>query len=407
METHSFSVLSYPRNGKLDKLGKAPIYLRITVNGLRAEFSIKRKIEPEKWCSIKGRVKGSNPKAKALNHYMDALESKAYDIHSKLVIKKKPFNAELIKNQLLNKEDMYKTLLSIYDEHNTQIEQLVGLDYSYGAYRRHIRTRNHLAAFIKKEFKLADLFIIEVDLKFISRFHHFLKTKKIGNQNTVTKYVVNFKKIMRIAFANNWVKKDPFYHWKAKWKKVERDVLTEAELRTMMEKEFSIKRLEQVRDIFVFCCFTGLAYVDVHRLSKNHIAFGMDGNRWIKINRSKTDSRSSIPLLPAAQEILSKYVGHAQKSMNGLLLPVISNQKTNAFLKEIAILCSIEKNLTFHLARHTFATTVTLANGIPIESVSKMLGHQSLKTTQIYAKVIDKKLSDDMNILRGKYQYLK
>jgi site-specific recombinase XerD len=253
---------------------------------------------------------------------------------------------------------------------------------------------------------LADLFIIEVDLKFINRFHHFLQTKKIGNQNIITKYVVNFKKIMRIAFANNWVKKDPFYHWKAIWKKVEREVLTEAELRTMMEKELPIKRPEQVRDIYVFCCFTGLAYVDVHKLSKNHIVFGMDGNRWIKINRSKTDSRSTIPPLPAAQEILSKYVDHAQKSMNGLLLPVISNQKTNAFLKEIAILCNIEKNLTFHLARHTFATTVTLANGISIESVSKMLGHQSLKTTQIYAKVIDKKLSDDMNILREKYQYL-
>ncbi|HZJ36119.1 MAG TPA: tyrosine-type recombinase/integrase, partial [Gillisia sp.] len=226
-------------------------------------------------------------------------------------------------------------------------------------------------------------------------------------QNTITKYVVNFKKIMRIAFANNWVNKDPFYHWKAKWKKVERDVLTEAELRTMIEKELSIQRLEQVRDIFVFCCFTGLAYVDVQRLSKNHIVLGMDGERWIKINRSKTDSRSSIPLLPAAEEILAKYADHPITLRNGLLLPVISNQKTNAFLKEIADVCGIEKHLTFHLARHTFATTVTLANGIPIEFVSKMLGHQSLKTTQIYAKVIDKKLSDDMNILRGKYQYLK
>ncbi len=223
----------------------------------------------------------------------------------------------------------------------------------------------------------------------------------------LTKYVVNFKKIMRIAFANNWVNKDPFYHWKAQWKKVEREALTETELRTMIEREFSIKRLEQVRDIFVFCCFTGLAYVDVQKLSLNHVVLRMDGDRWIKINRSKTDSRSNIPLLPAAEEILEKYQAYSKISDTGLLLPVISNQKTNAFLKEIAILCKIEKNLTFHLARHTFATTVTLANGIPIESVSKMLGHQSLKTTQIYAKVIDKKLSEDMNILRGKYQYQK
>ncbi len=240
METHSFAVLSYLRNGKLDKLGKAPIYLRITVNGQRAEFSIKRKIETEKWCSIKGRVKGSNPKVQALNHYIDELETKAYDIHSKLVTKKKPFSAELIKNKLLNKEQTHKTLLVIYDEHNNQIEQLMGLNYFYGAYRRHIRTRNHLAAFIKKEYKLADLFVKEVDLKFINRFHHYLKIKKIGNQNTITKYVVNFKKIMRIAFANNWVNKDPFYHWKAQWKKVEREALTETELRRMIEREFSI-----------------------------------------------------------------------------------------------------------------------------------------------------------------------
>ncbi|MEZ2414646.1 site-specific integrase [Muriicola sp. E247] len=407
METHSFSVLSYLRKGKLDKLGKAPIYLRITVNGLRAEFSTKRKIRPEKWCSVKGRVKGSNSKTKALNHYIDELETKAYNVHSKLVTKKKPFNAELIKSKLLNKEQIHKTLLAIYDEHNNQIKQLIGLDYSYGAYRRHIRTRNLLAAFIKKEYKLADLFVKEVDLKFINRFHHFLKTKKIGNQNTITKYVVNFKKIMRIAFANNWVNKDPFYHWKAQWKKVEREALTETELCTMIEREFSIKRLEQVRDVFVFCCFTGLAYVDVQKLSDNHIVLRMDGARWIKINRSKTDSRSNIPLLPVAEEILEKYQAYSKTSDTDLLLPVISNQKTNAFLKEIAILCKIEKNLTFHLARHTFATTVTLANGIPIESVSKMLGHQSLKTTQIYAKVIDKKLSEDMHILRGKYQYLK
>ena len=321
--------------------------------------------------------------------------------------KRRPFNAELIKYKLLNKEQIHKTLLAIYDEHNNQIEQLIGLDYSYGAYRRHIRTRNHLAAFIKKEYKLADLFVKEVDLKFINRFHHYLKTKKIGNQNTITKYVVNFKKIMRIAFANNWVNKDPFYHWKAQWKKVEREALTETELCTMIEREFSIKRLEQVRDVFVFCCFTGLAYVDVQKLSDNHIVLRMDGDRWIKINRSKTDSRSNIPLLPVAEEILEKYQAYSKTSDTDLLLPVISNQKTNAFLKEIAILCKIEKNLTFHLARHTFATTVTLANGIPIESVSKMLGHQSLKTTQIYAKVIDKKLSEDMNILRGKYQYPK
>lgn len=404
METNSFSVLCYIRKSRLNQQGEADLFLRITVNYKRSEFSIQRKIRPEKWCSIKGRVKGSNPHSKALNHYIDELESKVYDIHSKLVIKKKPFTAETIKNKLLNKESINKTLLEVYDEHNGQIEQLLGLEYSYGAYRRHIRTRNHLADFVKKEYKIKDIFIEEVDLKFINRFNHYLKTKKVGNQNTVTKYVVNFKKIMRIAAANNWVNKDPFYHWKAKWKKVERDILTELELWSLIEQEFDILRLEQIRDIFVFACFTGLAYVDVKKLSVNHIVIGMDGKRWIKINRSKTDSRSVVPLLPTSEKILCKYKDHPLTKNNGLLLPVISNQKTNAFLKEIATICKIQKNLTFHLARHTFATTVTLANGVPIESVSKMLGHQSLKTTQIYAKVIDKKLMEDMEVVRAKFR---
>ena len=402
---NSFSILFFLKTSNLDRNGQVPIFLRITVDGKRCELSIKRKVNPSIWCpesnSLKSR--GSNPRLDDLNNYMDDIKTRLYKIHGNLMSKGKPFTAIMLKNKFLNKDEKYKTLLTIYDEHNNQIEQLVGLEYSYGAYRRHIRTRNHLAAFIKREYRLEDIFVKEVDLKFINRFHHYLKMKKIGNQNTKTKYVINFKKIMRIAFANNWTNKDPFFHWKAKWKKVERDVLTGLELRILMEHEFAISRLEQVRDIFIFCCFTGLAYVDVQKLSNKHVVLGMDGERWIKINRSKTDSRSSIPLLPVAEEILAKYARFPKSSDKELLLPVVSNQKTNAFLKEIALLCTIEKNLTFHLARHTFATTVTLANGIPIESVSKMLGHQSLKTTQIYAKVLDLKLRNDMAKLRGKF----
>lgn len=404
METNSFSVLTYIRKSRLNQQGEADLFLRITVNGKRSEFSIQRKVKPEKWCSIKGRVKGSGIKSKSLNHYIIELESKAYNIHSKLVVEKKPYTAETVKNEFLNKKSVTRNLIEVYDEHNIQIEQLLGLEYSYGAYRRHIRTRNHLASFVLKEYKLKDIFISEVDLKFINRFHHFLKTQNIGNQNTITKYVVNFKKIMRIAVANNWVSQDPFYHWKAKWKKVERDILTELELQSIIEQEFDIPRLEQIRDIFIFSCFTGLAYVDVKKLSLNHIVLGLDGKRWIKIKRSKTDSRSVVPLLPTSEAILNKYKDHPLTKEHDLLLPVISNQKTNAFLKEIATICKVRKNLTFHLARHTFATTVTLANGVPIESVSKMLGHQSLKTTQIYAKVIDKKLMEDMEVVKAKYK---
>ncbi len=401
----SFSIIFFPRTSDLDKMGRARIFLRITVDGKRSEVSVKRKIDPLFWCSVSNKAKptGSNPNIAELNRFLDEIKARVYRIQSEFVTHGKPYTAAMIKNKFLNRDKPVRTLLHIYDEHNKEIEELVGTSYSYGGHLRHVRTRKHLANFIRVEFKLTDVLVQEIDLSFINRFHHYLQTKKIGNQNTITKYVTNFKKIMRIAFANNWVNKDPFYHWQASWQKVEREVLTEFELRRVMEKELPIARLDQVRDIFVFCCFTGLAYIDVRKLSFDHIVLGMDGQRLIHINRAKTDSRSSIPLLPAAEKILLKYKRLSESSEDGLLLPVISNQKTNAFLKEIAILCNIEKNLTFHLARHTFATTVTLTNGVPIESVSKMLGHQSLKTTQIYAKVIDVKLMQDMDTLKKLY----
>ena len=209
---------------------------------------------------------------------------------------------------------------------------------------------------------------------------------------------------MRIAFANNWIKKDPFYHWKAVWKPVEREALNEHELRQLIDSKLGGDRLNQVKDIFIFCCFTGLSYSDVKKLSSNHIVFGMNGQKWIKTKRTKTKTKSSIPVLPMAEDILEKYASFCEQSKRALLLPVISNQKMNDYLKEIAGILKINKNLTFHLARHTFATTVTLANGVPIESVSRMLGHRSLRTTQIYAKVIDKKLQEDMEVLKGKFK---
>ena len=400
----TFSLLFFPKGNDIDKLGKVPLYMRITVNSRRSELSIKRKIDPSKWNPEANKLRGSGEDSKAINKYLSDVRNKIYRIHEKLIIKGKPFTAQTIRNKYLNVNDNRKTLLSIFQEHNNQIEQLVGKEFSYGAYMRYVRTKRHLENYVAREYNAKDIFVKEIDLKFITNFEYYLKFLNIGNQNTVTKYVTNFKKIMRIAFANNWINKDPFFHWKAKWKVVEREALTELEMQKMMEKEISTPRLNQVKDIFLFCCFTGLAYVDVKKLSSNHIVLVIDGERWIKINRSKTDTRSSIPLLPTAEAILDRYKYHNENSKNELLLPVISNQRMNAYLKEIADLCGINKNLTFHLARHTFATTVTLTNGVPIESVSKMLGHKSLKTTQIYAKIIDRKLSDDMKILRDKFK---
>lgn len=402
-----FSILFFPKGDSLNKEGKASIYLRITVNGKRCEISIKRKIDPAKWNSISGRLNGSNEEAYQLNQYINSISSKLYKIQEKFIIEDTPFTALMIKNKYLNKDDVRKTLLQIFEEHNNQIEKLVGKNYSKGCYLRYVRTNKHLKSYINEDYKLDDIFVQEVDLKFINGFEYFLKVKNIGNQNTITKYITNLKKIIRIAYANDWISKDPFFHWKAKWETVERDYLNELDIQKMIKKEFNVPRLNLVKDIFIFCCFTGLAYVDVQKLSQNDIVIGIDGERWIKTKRTKTNTRSHIPILPTAEAILNKYIEHPDIIHTERVLPVLSNQKMNAYLKEIADVCDIRKNLTFHLARHTFATTVTLTNGVPIESVSKMLGHKSIKTTQHYAKILDRKVSDDMKVLRDKFQIAK
>ena len=237
----------------------------------------------------------------------------------------------------------------------------------------------------------------------MTEFDYYLRAIKNCNNNTTVKYVKLFKKIIRIGLGNGWIEKDPFINYKEKSKEVEREFLKDFELKAIEEKEFSIHRLQQVKDVFVFCCHTGLAYVDVEKLSKQYIVRGIDGGNWIQQNRTKTDTRSSIPILPPAEVILEKYAHDPYCVANGKLLPVSSNQKMNAYLKEIADVCGITKNLTVHLARHTFATTVTLSNDVPIESVSRMLGHRSIKTTQHYAKILDRKVSNDMQLLRKKY----
>lgn len=403
----SFSILFYIRKNKMDKNGMCTVYLRITVNGKRSEISLQRKVFPKNWDANSGWARGSKGPDHELNRYLEDVRSRLYRIQGKFISEGRPYSTEMVRHAFLGNETEYKTLLIIYGNHNEEIAELVGREFSSGAYQRHLRTARHLKSFINKEYGYEDMNVKEVDLKFINRFEHFLKTSlKSCGQNTVTKYVTNLKKITRICYANGWVGKDPFYHWKAKWKKVERDILNERELKLIMEIKLPSQRLNQVKDIFVFCCFTGLSYIDVQKLSSNHIVLAMNGEKWIKINRSKTDTMSSVPLLPVAEEILKNYNQNHLANSGEKLLPVISNQKLNTYLKEIAKLCEIDKKLTFHLSRHTFATTVTLANGVPIESVSKMLGHTSLKTTQIYAKVIDKKLMEDMQIVRKKFRVM-
>tara|TARA_R110002012_G_scaffold286628_1_gene478257 strand:+ start:1750 stop:2970 length:1221 start_codon:yes stop_codon:yes gene_type:complete len=402
---NQFSVLFYPKRSDIDKQGKIPLYVRITVAGKRSESYIQRRIEPLSWNSEAGKAFGTTTNMRELNRYMDGIRSSLYKIHSRFIEQDAFFTARDIRDMYTGRNEKKKMLIEVFQDHNDELSRLVGTEYSPGTLTRYNTCKSHVEKYIKKEFKTDDIPLKDVDHQFISGFEYFLKTQKKCIHNTAVKYIINFKKIIRIAYANNWISKDPFIHWKATWKHQEREFLTQREMNVLEKKVFKVQRLEQVKDIFLFCCYTGLAYADVEKLNSDDILLGVDGRRWIKTKRKKTNTRSSIPLLPAAESILEKYEDHPLVKDKPRLLPVTSNQKSNAYLKEIAILCGINKNLTTHLARHTFATTVTLSNGVPIESVSKMLGHTSIKTTQHYAKVLDKKIGEDMEGIMERYTH--
>ena len=255
---------------------------------------------------------------------------------------------------------------------------------------RYETSLKHTKDFLLWKYNLTDINIEKIDYAFIMEYEFYLRSERKCANNTAVKYIKNFHKIINQCLANGWLSKDPFVNYKAKIKEVIREFLTEKEVEEIINKEFVSQRLELVRDIFVFSCFTGLAYIDVKQLTKDNISLGIDGDKWIFKNRQKTDTASKIPLLPMAQEVIDKYANHPVCKNENRLLPILTNQKMNAYLKEIADVCGIKKELTFHIARHTFATTVTLSNGVPIETVSKMLGHTNLKTTQHYAKILDK-----------------
>lgn len=395
------SQLFYLKKSRVDSQGRAMIYLRITVNGRRAEMSTWRKVRPHKWSPSTMRVEGFSPEVSQLNRYLSRMRTEVYEQADKLREQGLPITAVALRDAYLGKDVKYKMLLDIFQEHNDQVDNLVGQDFAAGTAERYRTAKSHLAEYIQHDYRKKDIPVKQVDHAFITGFEYYLKTRRKCSHNSAIKYVVNFKKIIRIAYANDWITKDPFANWKVRLKNVEREFLTSEELQQMMDTPFATDRLEHVRDIFVFCCFTGLAYADVKKLTHDDFVTGIDGELWINTKRTKTKTKSNIPVLPTPMTILEKYED-SPYLINDKVLPVLTNQKMNAYLKEIAHLSGIKKNLTTHLARHTFATTVTLSNGVSIESVSKMLGHKSLRTTQHYAKILDRKVSEAMQLLRKK-----
>ena len=290
----------------------------------------------------------------------------------------------------------------LFDLFISDYEKLVlTQDYGKESFFRYKVCKDRVMHFIQKEYKTSDLPLTDINKRFLDKLYLYLRTERRLNNNTAVKFLHRFSSAYKMARDNGWVSGDPFKLLNLHFDKVDRGYLTQAELDTVMSKEFDTMRLEQVRDVFVFCCFTGLPYIDAKNLNENHLKRWADGNLWLTLKRQKTKVPVNMKLLPIALEILDMY-SPGVKDRKGRLLPVPSNQKCNEYLKEMAALCGIHKEVTFHVARHAFATTVTLENGVPIESVSKMLGHTNVKTTQIYARITDTKVSNDMEALKAK-----
>jgi len=397
------TVLFYLRKSKVNAQGQMPIYQRITINGQRLDISSGFFIQEDKWSKETSKIKGNSEEARIINSQLEMIKAQVYETQKKLFMNQTEINFENFKNEFLGKKERERMLIPIFVEHNRKIKELVGHEYAAGTLERYETSLKHTKEFLIWKYNISDINIDKIDHAFITEYEFYLRSVRKCANNTAVKYIKNFHKIINQCLANGWLQKDPFVNYKAKIKEVVREFLTEKELEEIINKQFTTERLELVRDIFIFSCFTGLAYIDVQQLTTDNIALGIDGDKWIFKNRQKTDTASKIPLLPTAQEIISKYENHPVFVNENRLLPILSNQKMNAYLKEIADVCGIKKDLTFHIARHTFATTVTLSNGVPLETVSKMLGHTNLKTTQHYAKILDKKISEDMIALKSKF----
>ncbi len=399
------SILFYTKRAKAAANGLVPIYTRITINGKRFEQSTNRFVEISKWSTEGNKMKGTSEEARLINNHLDLLKNQIRDAEIELIHKKIPVTIETIKSKLLGIDERARMLVPIFQDHNNKIKELIGKEYAPGTLERYTTSLKHTIEFMQWKYNVSDIDITKIDHAFVTDYEFWLRSVRNCANNTAVKYLKNFNKIIKLCLANDWLDKNPFANYKSKVKEVERVYLTEEEIQSIIEKDFKTERLSLVCDIFLFSCFTGLAYIDVKNLTKSHISYGIDGEKWIFTHRQKTESASKIPILPVTQMIIDKYENHPQCNNEDKLLPILSNQKMNAYLKEIASVCEIEKELTFHIARHTFATTVTLTNGVPIESVSKMLGHKNLRTTQHYAKVLDRKVSEDMKILKDKFVF--
>ena len=403
----TFNVLIVPRAKRNEKQTSEKLYARITVGGQRVELSLGRDVKQGLFNAKAQRCLANSKQARLTNDFVEIVKSNLNEIRQQLIIEKKTITTELIRSRYKGLPDPDEKscphLLEFYDEHNRKFKELIGTkDHSASTYQRHLTSKKHVKEYIEKVYSKDDLSLEKVNYKFLNNYEHYLKVKRGCNHNSTMKYIKNLGKIIRLAYAEGYIRLNPFGKFKLSYEPVTREILTQKEVNHLVKMEIEEDRLDRVRDLFVFCIYTGVAFCDVHTLKINNIVKDNAGDKWIKNKRHKTNVDYLVPIMKVPRKIIKKYKNHPQRVKKGLVIPQISNQNYNAYLKELAIRCKIEKNLTSHIARHTFATTITLENGVPLEVVSKMLGHTSLKTTQIYAKVHEKVIKHGMKSLLEK-----
>lgn len=408
MRTSNTFAVHFWLNAAKQNKGKIPLYARVTVNGKRAEISLKRSISLTYsvtcWDSNSSRLSSRAPDAKIINSFLDRIHADLLECYQQLISECKLITAQAVKARFIGQDVQHKTLMELIDYHNLHMLSVL----KPGTMKNYYTTERYIKAFLENKLKTSNVYLKQLSYKFIIDFEHFLRTtpslqhwRPLEN-NGVMKHLSRLKKIINLGMKLEWLEKNPFIRFKLKFKKYDRAFLNKEELEKLETAFFEKANLELVKDIFIFSCYTGLAYSDVKNLKEDNIVRGIDGEHWIFTSRAKTESPVKIPLLRKALALLRKYEENPSRNYNHCLLPVYSNQKVNSYLKDIARELNINKPLSFHAARHTFATTVTLSNGVPIETVSKLLGHKKLSTTQTYARVMEQKISEDMKILRTK-----
>jgi integrase len=396
---NNVSILFWLKTNRINKKGLAPLMLRISFNQQRKEFSTGLSIEPSKWDKSRYRVKNKTQEAIQINQYIDGTKAKIMSIFKDMVLNE-DISLDRLTDRFLGKDEQTITLMKLVKYHNENFKSRIGIDFAFSTYEKYDITARRLESFLLEHYKKPDFKLKDLNHRFISEFDYYLKSVHKNDHNTTTKYCKNLKKILNVAVSNNWIESNPFQGFRAIYKEVDRVYLSKSELMAIEAKTFKLQRLQIAKDIFLFQCYTGLAFCDMANLTKSDISIGIDNNQWISIRRKKTDTRSAIPLLPQALRIIEKYKDYGGDN----LLPCTCIQKFNNYLHELAELCGINKNLTSHVGRRTFATTIALANGIGLETISKVLGHSSTKITQIYAVVTDLKLSEDMKLLKERLQ---